>query len=79
MTDDDSNSPERVPTKILGVSGDVTAHIERLRADDPELDAKAEAWAAYFLARGVKRTRVAILETWARLESGVPPWPPKPE
>lgn len=72
-----TDAPERA-TRVLG-RGDTNAHLRRLRELDPELERKADAWVAFFSQRGVKRSRDLILETWARLESDVPPWPPEVE
>ncbi len=73
MTDDDSTA--RRDTRSLGKS-DTAEHLRRLRRSDPELEAKADAWARYFKEQGVQRSSAAILEAWARLEADVPPWPP---
>lgn len=54
---------------------DTRAHLERLRETDSELDAKAEAWVAYFERHGVRRSREAVLESWARLGADRPGWP----
>ncbi len=52
------------------------SRLRQLHEADPELERKAKAWSVYFEKRGVKRNPGTILDTWARLESGVPPWPP---
>jgi hypothetical protein len=65
----------RRETRSLGKS-DTAEHLRVIREQDPELEAKADAWSRYFNERGVQRSAAAILETWARLQADVPPWPP---
>src|SRR2546421_13009751 len=55
-------------TRVLGLT-DTRAHLIRLQETDPELEAKATAWVAYFERHGVKRSRETILESWAKLEA----------
>jgi hypothetical protein len=66
---------ERPETRVLGRT-DTRAHLIRLQETDPELEAKATAWVAYFERHGVKRSRETILESWGKLEAEAPPWPP---
>ncbi|MBI3724131.1 hypothetical protein HY251_09300 [bacterium] len=75
MADTGNLPPLDRKTKVL--HGDSGRHLAQLRAEDSELDKKAEAWAAYFQKRGIPRSPAHILETWGRLEEAVPPWPPE--